>query len=236
MIVLMAAGVAVLTLLAVVLPGAGGSQSGASSSQGIGASVRVVSQVDQEPSRSTSSGLACTAVDKPANFRLYSLGLEFEGLPLRNVLRQCESPPPPALVRANLDSRANSASYIYGTCEVPAGEEGGCAPPLEIQVWPACERGPADYDPGSQLRSDLQTRRGVPSAKITDGIEVYSDSTIVVFADDPQLAERAVASLVPLPETRAPSALPESNVGSRPNGPLAQPPAGALDGNLRCSS
>ncbi len=87
--------------------------------------------------------LACTPADVPANFRVYSLGSSFDGLPLTAVLRQCEDPGLDASI--GVDARGNSTSYIYGDCELPMGE-GGCAPPLEVQVRPACERSVSDYD------------------------------------------------------------------------------------------
>lgn len=40
--------------------------------------------------------------------------------------------------------RANFASLIYGDCE--ASSDAGCAPPLEIQTWPACERNAGTYE------------------------------------------------------------------------------------------
>jgi hypothetical protein len=30
------------------------------------------------------------------------------------------------------------ASFTYGTCKIPAGDEGGCPPPLQIQIQPLC--------------------------------------------------------------------------------------------------
>jgi hypothetical protein len=38
----------------------------------------------------------------------------------------------------------NDVTFIYGTCD-PSGGEGGCAPPLEVQVWSACARNPSMY-------------------------------------------------------------------------------------------
>jgi hypothetical protein len=29
-------------------------------------------------------------------------------------------------------------TFGYGTCEIPAGTDGGCAPPLQIQIQPLC--------------------------------------------------------------------------------------------------
>jgi hypothetical protein len=31
-------------------------------------------------------------------------------------------------------------TFIYGDCGIPFGMDGGCAPPLEVQVWPIEQR------------------------------------------------------------------------------------------------
>lgn len=164
------------------------------------ANVEIVSQVAVSPMQSTAEHLACTAIDEPSNFPLYSVGRAFEDMPLTAVLRQCQDP-------AALGSgfrRGNSASFIYGNCDIPVGAS-RCAPPLEIQVWPACERQASDDDPATSLTE----RRGVPAAGVgTEMIEVYADSTIVVFSQDPALAKRAVKALTAFPSDRAPDALP----------------------------
>ena len=38
----------------------------------------------------------------------------------------------------DLDGPAPFVTLGYGTCEIPAGEEGGCPPPLQIQISPLC--------------------------------------------------------------------------------------------------
>ncbi len=55
---------------------------------------------------------------------LYSAGDRVDGLPLAAVLRR--------------DDAAEFVSFVYGDCV--AGDDAGCAPPAEIQVWPACRR------------------------------------------------------------------------------------------------
>lgn len=157
----------------------------------------VVASVSDEPVRRPTRELPCTAPDEPTQFRLYSLAQQFEGLALTTILRRCDdSPFDPS------NGRANFVSYIYGSCDPQptAGDpEGGCAPPIEVQVWPACERSIADYGAShvASTATSLAQRRGVPSADFGDRIELYSDdSSVVVFAASPQLAERVVDGLM----------------------------------------
>jgi hypothetical protein len=68
--------------------------------------------------------------------------------PLRRHFR-CDDP-----IEPNEPVRANYVGYIYGDCSIASGDE-ACAPPLEVQVWPACIRNHSTYQltptPGSQL-------------------------------------------------------------------------------------
>jgi hypothetical protein len=158
--------------------------------------------------------LPCTEVDELANFGLYALGARFEDLDLEAVIRTC--------------NRTNSVSYVYGECTPPGGE-GGCAPPVEIQVWPACERYPGRH--GSRGR--FGTRRGVPALETDAGVELYSgDSSIIVFGDDPDRVDRAVAALQPVQLGKA---LDETPPATHPMQRLEPPIAGATAGRLRCS-
>lgn len=189
----------------------------------------VVSTIGERPVRTVPSALACTEATEPANFRLYSLGASFEGLPLTTVIRRCDNAPPAELV--GLDGRANYVSFIYGDCQPPPGGDAGCAPPLEVQVWPACERSVADYP--ADLRPSLTQRRGVPSAAIADRIELYADSTVVIFANDRGLADRAVSGVQPTPGNEAPATTPPELEQTET---LPSPPPGAVSGKLGCAT
>jgi hypothetical protein len=160
--------------------------------------------------RSTFSVSAARAF---SGFPVYDVGATFEGLPRTAVLRR-ES------------EGVNYVSFIYGTC-TPASDE-GCAPPLEIQSWPACLRNPGIYQRQGPmgLNSVAATVRGVPGAYFEDGtrLEVQAgDATVVVFSVDRGSVDRAAAALrgVNLPV----------QAGER----LPAPAAGALDGTLRCN-
>lgn len=195
------------------------------------ADVEIVSGVGGRPVRSTEGKKACTEVDEPANFRLYSLGSSFDGLPLTTVMRTCSVPQPVPGESDDMPTtwRTNFVSYIYGDCDPPVGEEGGCAPPLDVQVWPACERHAAL---GGRL-PNLTRRRGALSSGNGGGIELYTaDATVVVFGRTPSLVERAIDELQPMAPDRAPAAMPPRLERT----PRLPPPApGAVTGDLSCS-
>lgn len=147
------------------------------------------------------------------DFPLYYAGDSVGDVPLVAVLRRNDT--------------ANYVSFIYGTCE--AVNETGCAPPGEVQVWPACIRNPARYaanrSPISPT-SQPESVRGVPAARFEDGhrLEIQTGtSTVVVFGHTPELA-RILAS-----------ALRGVSNGITTEGDLPAPPAGVLDGKLACS-
>lgn len=160
--------------------------------------------------------LPCTSADQPVNFGNYWLRGEWEGLPLNAVIRRCDAPDPSiagAVAVPRTALRANYVSYIYGDCD-PADEQGSCAPPVEIQTWPFCERnlGVYRFDPeGLELPYFRTTIRGVPAAIFEDGlrVELYTtDSTIVAFGSDSAQVRRAAEQVV-----RGPSIV-QSLVGS----------------------
>ncbi|HEU0019183.1 MAG TPA: hypothetical protein VFQ14_02715 [Thermoleophilaceae bacterium] len=164
-------------------------------------------------------GEGCRDEDGREALKPYSLGGEFEGLALETVLLHC-----------NGRARGDTISFIYGDCELPEGGEGGCATPLQVQVWRACARTYRDYEPGN--RPPLSRRRGVPVADSGRQIEVYTDSTIVIFADDPSLARRAVSGLRPMRRGGDPTRVPAAVT---PDQKLPRPPPGALENTLKCT-
>lgn len=143
-------------------------------------------------------------------FPLYDGGGQVDGLPLVAVLRR--------------DDSANFVSFVYGDCV--ARDDEGCAPPVEVQVWPACRRHLGLYDsslPGTPAPERTQVR-GVPGAFFEDGqrLELQTGpSTVVVFASSRDRVLRVASAL--------------RRVGGRTSGgALPAPEPGALVGDPRC--
>jgi len=154
-------------------------------------------------------------------FPLYWLGNSFGSLPLTALTRRDDAPAVAEKVRADY------VGFIYGNCV--ALDEKGCAPPLEIQIWPACERSRADYTltpSGQPLPHRRTIMRGVPAAYFERGLrlEIYTGKvTIVIFGLRRREVERAAVSL----RGANPSA---ANTATLP------PPApGAMAGKLPCA-
>jgi hypothetical protein len=176
--------------------------------------------------------LPCTSEEEPANFAVWSLGSNFEGLALDAVTRRCDTPSPVEPIRANY------VNHIYGTCSPdPGEEEASCVPPLQIQSWPGCERSLWSYDIGPepfQIAYVDTTLRGVPAAIFGDDrlrVEVFTGgSTIVLFGQDPDQLLRAVDALRQEPGGGELDGL----LPAPPGGALAPPLGGALTGTLQC--
>jgi hypothetical protein len=147
--------------------------------------------------------------DRRSRDPLLFAGERVEGLPLTAVLRRSEP--------------VEYVSFVYGDC-VPDGDA-GCAPPVEIQVWPACRRHLALYELSSGPDLERVVVRGVPGAVLDRGarLELQTGrSTVVVFADDRQWLTRIAEDLRPL-DSRTASGVP-----------LPPPVPGAVEGRLRC--
>ncbi len=146
-----------------------------------------------------------------ADFPVYYGGAAVEGHPLTAVLRRKDT--------------ADYVAFVYGDCIVES--DTGCAPPAEIQVWPACKRSLSLYDAGASSvpTPDRTLVRGAPGAFFDDGrrLEIQTGrATVVIFS-----ASRA-ASL------RIGSALRGLNVAVAAGGSLPSPADGAVEGRLRC--
>lgn len=147
-------------------------------------------------------------------FPLYYAGQKLNGIPLTAVLR-----------RNGRNDRANFVSFLYGSC-VPIGET-GCAPPAEVQVWPACLRNLSLYErlPAAPTPEPALVR-GATAAYFEDGqrLELQTrTSTVVVFANSRQLVDQVAAALLGV------------NVQEAAEGPLSPPVPGAVEGRLSCS-
>ena len=124
---------------------------------------------------------------------LYNAGERVDGLPLAAVLRR--------------EDTAEFVSFIYGDCV--AGDDAGCAPPAEIQIWPACRRNLGLYDDATDSGAFAEriSLRGVPAILFDDGTRLELEtgrSTVVVFAGTRERVLRIAAGLRALDETVLP--------------------------------
>lgn len=123
------------------------------------------------------------------DFPLYAPGEAYGELPLTAVERRFDrsDDAPPV--------RANYVDFIYGSCQPTP--DAGCAPPLSVQVWAACERNPLGYDPLAGQDGPIEVR-GAPAYFYEDGrrLELSTGaSTVVIFAADRASALAAAAAL-----------------------------------------
>ena len=179
--------------------------------------------------------LPCTHTDEPINFEIFSAGPSVAGVPLTNFTRRCggttsaDEPPP------------NFTNYLYGSCEVVEGAP-GCALPLQIQTWPACQRALGDYSfEGKPIPyQELPKINGAEVVEINfmldHRIEIYTgSSTIVIFAENRDLARKALSQLRSQKIGKPPATEPKELKG-QPDGDLAAPSDGATEGALQCQT
>lgn len=175
--------------------------------------------------------LPCDGENDPTGFPVYSVGPVFEGLSMTLSYRRCDVPWPEEVVRANF------VSFMYGDCTVPEGvDNGGCAPPLEIQSWPTCERNLGSIEPmpsGETLQYSQIQVNGTPAASFDDGlqVEVFTGrTTVVVFGDSAAQVLRAAAAIQAQPQGN-PLAFPATASSSDP---LPDPIPGIVEGDVPC--
>lgn len=177
--------------------------------------------------------LPCTSPRGPINFEVFSVGPSVAGVPLEGVERRCGGSP------FADEQPANFVNYIYGRCEISEGGD-GCMPPLEIQTWPACQRALADYSydgkPMEYRRLPDENGAEVVEILLDGRIEVYTkDSTVVIFSEDPALAEKAL-TLLRVHEAGQSPPIRAGEIEGEPEEGLAPPVAGATEGELSCRS
>jgi hypothetical protein len=176
---------------------------------GAATALGVARATGDDPPRGPKSNFSVERARAFSEFPVYSAGASVDGIPLVAVLRRSNGP--------------NYVSFIYGDCD--ASDELGCAPPAEVQVWPACMRNISMYDPEfgpSYTRSEV---RGAPAFTFEDGhrVEIQTaESTVVVFGQTRELVARVSARLEGV------------NVPVQAAERLPPPAAGALEGKLRC--
>lgn len=188
---------------------------------------------------STVSGTVVTCtVGRPTSVGSVNLGPLIDGLPLVSSANLCNpvAPGKPATVPFSL--------AVYGDC-TPAPEE-GCAPPLEIQTWPECRRNMASYSitdaagnqqPYPHVQSALAATPAIPVATFDQGTrtEIYTGpSTIVVFAENPSVMQRAVQAIGALEASRAPAATASQLLSAANGGAAASQLLSAANGGAGC--
>lgn len=174
---------------------------------------------------------SCTSAYEPTNFARFSLGKSFGALELDTVRRRCVE------ARGEQVPDEDFVSYLYGQCNPTIGE-GICAPPVEIQSWPACKRSLADYEvmPGQPMLPESLVSKGMAKvAKFDNGLraEVYTaDSTVVIYGMSQRQVDEALA-VVRLEDPDAPAnQILDTDIAPHA---LKAPEAGAMEGRLSCS-
>jgi hypothetical protein len=165
------------------------------------------------PPVSLSSKGISLAQARAAEIPTYYPGNSAEGNPLNVILRGYNRSP------------INDIDFIYGDCV--ATSETGCAPPIEVQVWPACMRNLSFYDgsPGA-LPAERTTIRGAPAAFLDNGARLEIQTGIVTIAIFASARDEAL---------RVANALRGLNVNLGAGKPFPPPAKGALEGKLSCS-
>jgi hypothetical protein len=166
---------------------------------------------------------------------VYYAGDSVDGLSLSTVLRDSvpKEAPSDAYVRErvlhpqqhNPRLYTHSVSFIYGSCR-PSGDA-GCAPPVEVQIWPACARSLSLYSGVGAPTPEPAVVRGAPAAFFEGGhrLEIQTGtSTVVIFGDT---HDRVI---------RIADALRGVNVPVQAHVPLPPPAAGAVEGRASCGT
>lgn len=146
-------------------------------------------------------------------FPVYWLGDEFEGLELSHV---------------EAEDWSTAALLVYGTCK-PSGYDGGCAPPVQVQVFPLCYHLDAVWLPPKERKLVI---RGAPVGR-QDGAPVLLTrrTQIKVYRgvgtdDDPGVSLRALKALRSLNTVSPVISASE---------PIPPPAPGVLDGTKPCT-
>lgn len=170
----------------------------------------------------TGAGSAKDGVRVPAGRLTLDEARAFDEYPLLFAGDRVDGHSLAAVVRRS--DTAEFVSFIYGDCTPVDGM--GCAPPIEIQVWPACRRHLALYESSAAgVGVERTAVRGVPAAVLDDGTRLELQSgrvTIVVFAETRARLGRIAGNLRSL------------DPGVERGGALPPPVRGALEGALEC--
>jgi hypothetical protein len=118
-----------------------------------------------------------------------------------------------------------SVEFMYGTCEIPAGMDGGCSLPVSVSNEPACSRNLSMYSGPLSPKPGRTRVRGTTAAFFEGGsrLEIQTGTTtVVIFAFSKQKALSVAESLRGV------------NVPVSAHDPLPPPARGAVEGSLGC--
>lgn len=145
-------------------------------------------------------------------YRLYYSGPEVAGLPLEAIVQGWSTN---RHARQQGRRRINW-TFMYGDC-TPPPTEGGCAPPLEVQIWSACVRS------FGSIKFRKRHLYGFQGAKATGGggryeispMEIFTGrTTIVIFGNEKLLIKTAARQLREVHQVQAAPRLPHPARGS----------------------
>ena len=159
------------------------------------------------------------SVAKARSYRGFSVfypGESIDGAELTAVSRDPLGP-----MRRNQES----VLFMYGTCELPAGREGGCSVPVSVSNEPACSRNLSMYDGPLSPKPVLTRVRGTTAAFFEGGsrLEIQTGTTtVVIFAFSKRKALSVATNLRGL------------NVPISAGDPLPPPARGAVEGTVPC--
>jgi hypothetical protein len=120
-----------------------------------------------------------------------------------------------------------SVLFMYGSCEIPAGNEGGCSLPVSVSNEPACSRNLSMYSGALSPKVHLTRVRGTTAAFFEGGsrLEIQTGTTtVVIFAFSKRKALAVAENLRGL------------NVPVSAGDPLPRPAPGAVEGTLPCGT
>lgn len=164
-----------------------------------------------------------SSVQEAAQFKDYPLlwlGESFEGLPLTGIVRSLAGDDPNRPVPTAQDD----FTFIYGDCT--PGNDGGCAPPLQVLVEPRCFNPPEAFN---YLRSGTNPVRGGAQLKadVPGGPVLWTGDVSVSIFGSADLLDKVIAALTPINAAAIGSASSSVLVDANdPRSPLAPPRGG----------
>jgi hypothetical protein len=100
-------------------------------------------------------------------FDLYWLGPDYQGLNLQRITHTPQS---------------QEVTFIYGSCRIPPGEDGGCAVPLSVRVQPLCKIQPSQFVGNRQLtalRGQALINRGAID-RLRESAMIWTGSSAII--------------------------------------------------------